>query len=107
MYIRSTGLGKTLLKAEAANIEAINIIPETLEESEEGDEPTRLLMTMQTLEPVHWTVRVFVEPPDLRRMLWVALKSPTVLKAHALGCAEKSDCPLLELAFFVFQRAKA
>jgi hypothetical protein len=79
MYIRSTGLGKTLLKAEAANIEAINIIPETLEESEEGDEPTRLLMTMQTLEPVHWTVRVFVEPPDLRRMLWVALKSPTVL----------------------------
>lgn len=79
MYIRSTGLGKTLLKAEAANIEAIDIIPETLEESEEGNEPTRLLMTMQTLEPVHWTVRVFVEPPDIRRMLWIVLKRPTII----------------------------
>jgi len=79
MYIRSTGLGKTLLKAEAANIEAIDIVPETLEQPEEGDEPTRLLMTMQTVEPVHWTVRVFVEPPDLRRMLWIVLKSPSIL----------------------------
>lgn len=79
MYIRSTGLGKTLLKAKAANIEAIKIVPETLEKPEDGDEPTRLLMTMQTVEPVHWTVRIFVEPPDLRRMLWIVLKSPSVI----------------------------
>jgi len=79
MYIRSTGLGKTLLKAEAAKIEAIKIVPETLEQPEEGDEPMRLLMIMETVEPVHWTVRIFVEPPDLRRILWILLKSPKVL----------------------------
>ena len=79
MYIRSTGLGKTLLKAEAEKIEAIEIVPETLEQPEENDEPTRLLMTLKTVEPVHWTVRIFVEPPDLRRILWIMLKSPKVL----------------------------
>jgi hypothetical protein len=79
MYIRSTGLGKTLLKAEAAKIEAVKIVPETLEQPGEGDEPTRLLMILKTVEPVHWTVRIFVEPPDLRRILWIVLKSPKVL----------------------------
>ena len=79
MYIRSTGLGKTLLKAEAVKIEAIKIVPETLEQPVEDDEPMRLLMIMETVEPVHWTVRIFVEPPDLRRILWIVLKSPKVL----------------------------
>ena len=80
MYIRSTGLGKTLLQCKVAKIEACNIIPETLAQSKEGEnEPTRLLMTMQVIATVTWTVRAFVEPADLRRMIGLALRNPGVL----------------------------
>lgn len=80
MYIRSTGLGKTLLQCKVAKVEATNIIPETLESPKEGEnEPTRLLMTMTVIAPVTWTVRAFVEPADLRRMIVITLKNPGVL----------------------------
>ena len=84
MYIRSTGLGKTLLKARVAKIEATNIVPETLENSNGGKEPTRILMVTDILEPVNWTVRIFVEPRDLRQMIKQVFLRPSNL-LHALG----------------------
>ena len=80
MYIRSTGLGKTLLQCKVAKIESCKVVPETLELPGEGEnEPTRLLMTMQVIAPVTWTVRAFVEPADLRRIIAFALRNPGVL----------------------------
>lgn len=80
MYIRSTGLGKTLLQCKVEKVESCSIVPETLESPEEGeDEPTRLLMTMKVIAPVTWTVRAFVEPADLRHIIGFALKNPKVL----------------------------
>jgi len=80
MYIRSTGLGKTLLQCKVAKVEATNIIPETLDPPKEGEnEPMRLLMTMQVIAPVTWTVRAFVEPADLRHIIGFALRNPGVL----------------------------
>jgi hypothetical protein len=81
MYIRSTGLGKTLLQCKVASVESSDIVPETLKQSENGQrEMTRLLMTMQVIAPVSWTVRAFVEPDDLRHIISFALKNPKVLK---------------------------
>ncbi len=77
MKLRSTGLGKTLLKARFGTIEPTSVIPATLEASD--NEPTRLLMTMEVVEPVHWTVRAFIEPEDLRRMAKLILTKPSVL----------------------------
>jgi hypothetical protein len=80
MYIRSTGLGKTLLQCKVEKVESCIIVPETLEQPKEGeDEPTRLLMTMKVIAPVTWTVRAFVEPADLRHIIGFALKNPKVL----------------------------
>ncbi|MBW1765630.1 MAG: hypothetical protein JRJ65_01095 [Deltaproteobacteria bacterium] len=79
MLIRSTGLGRTLLSAKVANIEVSNVIPETLEPSENGSEPKRMLLTMETVEPVDWIVRIFLEPPDVRRMLWLVFLRPSLL----------------------------
>lgn len=80
MYIRSTGLGKTLLQCKIAKIEATQIVPTTLEPSKDGQpEIMRLLMTMQVIAPVTWTVRAFVEPQDLQQMFVFALKNPKVL----------------------------
>jgi len=80
MYIRSTGLGKTLLQCKVEKVESCQIVPGTLEVPKEGEsEPTRLLMTMKVIAPVTWTVRAFVEPADLRHIIGFALKNPGVL----------------------------
>jgi len=80
MYIRSTGLGKTLLQCKVSNVESCNIVPATLELPKEGEsEPARLLMTMKVIAPVSWTVRAFVEPADLRHIIGFVLRNPGVL----------------------------
>jgi hypothetical protein len=81
MYIRSTGLGKTLLQCKVESVESSVIVPATLEATKAGEEeePTRLLMTMRVIAPVTWTVRAFVEPTDLRAIVAFALKNPGVL----------------------------
>jgi hypothetical protein len=77
MKIRSTGLGKTLLKAQVGTVEPTKVVPATLEASD--NEPTRLLLTMEVVEPVHWTVRAFMEPSDVRRVVKLLLLRPRTL----------------------------
>jgi len=79
MFIRSTGLGRTLLTCHVEKIEVTSVVPSTLEMPKEGEkEPQRLLMTIQTTNPVTWTVRGFVEPEDLWLILKAAMK-PSVI----------------------------
>jgi hypothetical protein len=80
MFLRSTGLGRTLLTARVAKIETTNMVPSTLEPPKDGAaEPIRILMTMEVVNPVHWTVRGFVDPSDLRRMVKEVLTHPTLI----------------------------
>jgi len=77
MFMRSTGLGRTLLTAKVANIEATTVVPSTLEEAKNGAaEPTRMLLVMQVVDPVNWTVRAFIDPSDLRKMVKVVVTNP-------------------------------
>lgn len=101
MLIRSTGLGRTLLTCSVTKIEATTMVPETLEDSKDDQEqPTRLLMVVQTTDPVSWTIRAFVEPEDLREVVRVALKPSvllTTLKFLLFGgrSAKKKAAPAL------------
>jgi len=80
MFIRSTGLGKTLLKAKVAKVEITDLVPATLEKPKDNEnEPERILVVLEIVEPVHWTVRAFVEPKDLREMVSLILKHPSVI----------------------------
>jgi hypothetical protein len=79
MKIRSTGLGKTLLTAQVGTVEPTKAVPATLEASD--NEPTRLLLTMEVVEPVHWTVRAFMEPSDVRRVIKLLLRPRTLFCA--------------------------
>ena len=80
MFIRSTGLGRTLLTARVANIETTKVVPSTLEPPKDGAaEPMRMLMIMQVVHPVNWTVRAFVDPSDLRHMIKVVLTHPMLI----------------------------
>jgi len=77
MFIRSTGLGRTLLTARVAAIETTTMVPATLEPPKgSATEPMRMLMVMEVVHPVHWTVRAFVDPADLRRMAKLVLTNP-------------------------------
>jgi hypothetical protein len=104
MYIRSTGLGKTLLKARVSKIESTDIVPSTLDHPRDHKEPFRLLMVTDVIEPVNWTVRIFVEPADLKHIVWEVLTHPATLlralrflfakdngqAAQAEGCIDKA-----------------
>jgi len=80
MFMRSTGLGRTLLTAKVANIEATTVVPSTLEEAKDGAaEPTRMLLVMQVVDPVNWTVRAFIDPSDLRKMVKAVVTNPGLL----------------------------
>jgi hypothetical protein len=80
MFVRSTGLGRTLLSGRIAKIDTTNLVPATLEPPKNGErEPTRVLMEMEITNPVHWTVRAFLDPPDLRHMVKLILTNPVFI----------------------------
>jgi hypothetical protein len=80
MFVRSTGLGRTLLTGRIAKIVTTNIVPSTLEQPTNGTkEPMRMLMEMEITNPVHWTVRAFVDPPDLREMIKHVITNPGLI----------------------------
>ena len=80
MFIRSTGLGRTLLTGRIAKIVTTTVVPSTLEPPPIGTkEPRRLLVEMEITNPVHWTVRAFIDPPDLREMIKIILTSPGLI----------------------------
>lgn len=80
MFVRSTGLGRTLLTGRIARIVTTTLVPATLEEPPAGQrEPTRVLMEMEITNPVHWTVRAFLDPKDLRHMVMLILTNPAFI----------------------------
>ncbi len=100
MYIRSTGLGKTLLKGRLKMLGVTHLVPSTLEESK--NEQARMLLAMEVREPVHWEVRVFMEPSDLRRMILLALKPSTIFYGLKLLFSKSRETvlqPIEEVGF--------
>jgi len=80
MFMRSTGLGRTLLRAKVSDILATHIVPATLEERTDGTpEPMRMVLMMEVVHPVHWIVRGFLDPSDLRKMVKVILTNPVLI----------------------------
>lgn len=80
MFVRSTGLGRTLLSGRIAKIVTTTLVPATLEEPSAGQtEPMRVLMEMEITNPVHWTVRAFLDPKDLRHMVMLILTNPAFM----------------------------
>lgn len=80
MFVRSTGLGRTLLTGRIDKIVTTTVVPSTLETPPSGSkEPLRLLVEVEITNPVHWTVRAFIDPPDLREMIKIILTSPGLI----------------------------
>jgi hypothetical protein len=67
MKMRSTGLGKTELTAHTTDF---------LVDVEDGG---RLVMKIESTEPVHWFITAFLYGKDLRQMIGIVLKRPRFL----------------------------
>lgn len=70
MKVQSTGLGKTVMLAHFE--ELLNT---------EFDDQQVLQLTMVSTEPLHWTIKVFMEPGDLRQAIVMGLKPSVLWKA--------------------------
>jgi hypothetical protein len=70
MKVQSTGLGKTVMLAQ---------FKELL--STEYDNQQVLQLTMESTEPLHWTIKVYMEPADLRTAIVMGLKPSVLWKA--------------------------
>ena len=80
MFVRSTGLGRTLLTGRIGRVITTTLVPSTLEEATNGSkEQKRMLMEMEILHPVHWTVRAFLDPPDLRSLVKKIVTNPELI----------------------------
>ena len=70
MKVQSTGLGKTVMLAHFK--ELLNT---------EFDDRQVLQLTMESTEPLHWTIKVYMEPGDLRQAIVMGLKPSVLWKA--------------------------
>ena len=70
MKVQSTGLGKTVMLAQFK--ELLNT---------EFDNRQVLQLTMESTEPLHWTIKVYMEPGDLRKAIIMGLKPSVLWKA--------------------------
>jgi hypothetical protein len=70
MKVLSTGLGKTVMLAQFK--ELLNT---------EFDQQQVLQLTMESTEPLHWTIKVYMEPGDLRAAIVMGLKPSVMWKA--------------------------
>ena len=70
MKVQSTGLGKTVMIAQFK--ELLNT---------DFDKQHVLQMTMEATEPLHWTIKVYMEPNDIRKAIIMGLKPSVLWKA--------------------------
>ena len=69
MKVQSTGLGKSVMLAH------INDLSMTSFENE-----PMMKMTMESTEPLHWYIQVYMEPKDVRQAILKGLKPKVVWK---------------------------
>ena len=70
MKVQSTGLGKTVMLAHFQDLFNTRF-----------EDQHVLQMNMESTEPLHWTIKVYMEPSDIRRAVLMGLKPSILWKA--------------------------
>ena len=70
MKVQSTGLGKTVMLAHFQDLLKTHF-----------DDEQVLQMNMESTEPLHWTIKVYMEPADIRRAVLMGLRPSILWKA--------------------------
>lgn len=75
MKVQSTGLGKSVM---LAHINGLGIT--------EFEDEQVMQMTMESTEPLHWYIQVYMEPADVRQALFKGLKPSLIWKTILAVC---------------------
>ena len=75
MKVQSTGLGKSVM---LAHINALGIT--------EFEDEQVMQMTMESTEPLHWYIQVYMEPADVRQAIFKGLKPSLIWKTLLAIC---------------------
>jgi hypothetical protein len=70
MKVQSTGLGKTVMLAHFQDLFKTRF-----------EDQQVLQMNMESTEPLHWVIKVYMEPKDLRQAVLMGLKPSILWKA--------------------------
>ena len=70
MKVQSTGLGKTVMLAHLQDLFKTSFEDEQV-----------LQVNMESTEPLHWVIKVYMEPKDIRRTVLMGLKPSILWKA--------------------------
>ncbi|MBW1720633.1 MAG: hypothetical protein JRJ78_01075 [Deltaproteobacteria bacterium] len=70
MKVQSTGLGKTVMVAD---------LKELFKTRFDGEQV--LQVTMEATQPLHWTIKVYMGPKDMRKAILIGLKPSVIWKA--------------------------
>ncbi len=73
MKVQSTGLGKTVMVAELGDLQKADF-----------DGESNLMVTMESTEPLHWTIKVYMRPKDVRRAVMLGLR-PSIIWRVLMG----------------------
>lgn len=70
MKVQSTGLGKSVMVAHIGGISITDFDGEKM-----------MKMTMESTEPLHWYIQVYMEPKDVRQAVFKGLRPSVVWKS--------------------------
>jgi len=70
MKVQSTGLGKSVMVAHIGGISITDF-----------DGEKTMKMTMESTEPLHWYIQVYMEPKDVRQAVFKGLRPSIVWKS--------------------------
>ena len=68
MKVQSTGLGKTLMIAHFSDLLKTDFQSEQV-----------IQATMEAVEPLHWTIKVYMEAKDVRKAVFMGFKKPALV----------------------------
>ena len=86
MKVQSTGLGKSVMLAHINDLSITSFEDETV-----------MKMTMESTEPLHWYIQVYMEPSDVRQ---------AILKGLRPGLVWKTLLAIMFNRFALFSRRK-
>lgn len=83
MKVNSTGLGSTTLQSEFMGFKT-TAVDNKMQSQYEGKDGTYLIMEIETVKPVHWTICVGIDGKDMRKIIKHVLNPKVIFRSLSL-----------------------
>ena len=83
MRVNSTGLGTTTMLAVFEGFYTA-VVDNKLKGQYQGKDGTYIIMGIEAVKPVHWTIRVAIDGKDLRKLIKQALNPKVMFRVLSI-----------------------